>query len=203
MKPDLKKMLAMMAIPLVVFIAFCLLPRDFGKENTIVSPRLVIFHPDTTKLHVELFSRGGWYQDVQDDGYFEPDPSVVKKIDAGLLDFLKQVSTEHAHADKHFFFSKGINAIRVLHKSWGGQFMGVVKKSGKQVLCSYSFMEDAHGFAELKHVPYVSDGNGRNFHFFYDVETGEHSGFHISGSDAGPFGADFLPEYLNIVPKTR
>lgn len=159
-------------------------------KNTIVTTRLIAFHPEFAKRDVDSFRPSGWFKEIKDSGYFQPTNEQILKIDLELGDYLGNVVAKSESSDNLPHFSEGIKRLRAIRHVYGGQFMGATRVDGtKIIICMYSLVEeDIDIFQALDHVQYTSDGNGRNFQFYYDITTGEKTDFHIEGSFAGPFG---------------
>lgn len=159
-------------------------------KNTVVTTRLVAFHPEFAKRNVDSFRRSGWYTEIKDAGYFQPTNEQIQKIDKELGGYLATIAAKSRSSKTLPNFAEGINRIRAIRHFYGGQFMGATRTDGKRIIiCMYSMVEDIDIFQELDHVPYVSDGDGENFQFYYDVTTGDKTDFHIEGNFGGPFGS--------------
>ena len=159
-------------------------------KNTIVTTRLIAFHPEFAKGNVDSFRRSGWYKEIKDSGYFQPTNEQILKIDLELGDYLANVVAKSRSSKTLPNFSEGIKRIRAIRHFYGGQFMGATRADGRKIIiCMYSMVEDIDNFQALDHVPYVSDGDGLNFQFYYDVTTGDKTDFHIEGNFGGPFGS--------------
>ena len=178
----------------LIFAACLLLPPQENASNsettnTVVSLRLVAFGPSYAKQHVDMFRPSNWYTEIKDDAYFKPDAELIQEIDKGLGEFLANVATNDPDAKEFEHFTDGINRIRSIRHAYCGQFMGATTNDNEKIIiCMYSLVRNVDEFQKLTTVPYVADGDGENFSFYYNTTNRKTSDFHIEGGFAGPFG---------------
>ena len=177
-------------LALALLVAFAAWVPSTEPDNTLVQTRLISFHPNLSKRHVDGCRPSSWYVDIKDGDYFQADTALIQKIDLELGDYLAEIAKNDPEAKSLPEFTKGIDEIRSIRHTYCGQFLGATNTKNEQlVICIYSLVDDIDEFHKLNDIPWVDDGHGSNFLFYYNTKTGEKTKFHIEGGFGDPFGS--------------
>ena len=187
----MRRVCAVIVIGLSVLMISCEQSRTLPPtKNILVNHRLVLLDPENAEFWVNDMHKSSWFSELVDPKFVVASKLDVESIDQGVSEYLLATAMQGEDRGKHF--KAGLENVSRRLKQYFGQFFLVETGERQLMVCVYSHVEACgvrrEQLAQYNYAPMVADGNGANFVVYFDMRTNEFDGFHITGSQAGPFG---------------